>query len=124
MNIFRKKQEVFINPNKKKGKRLLPDTSPEDLSKHFGNGAEQDTEDNLYPLPLPAEEEDTELTQQKKKDKKLKPPKEKKQLSGKPPFYRSKLFIGSACIVVASLISFVLVPVMSYARPSSTGLLG
>lgn len=114
MNLFRKKEEVFINPGKKKkGKRLpeIPDT--QGLSKHFGEQAQED--DEIYILPLPDEEPENKPVAAKKQKKRVKPSREKKKAQqAKPPFYRNKLVIGSVCVLVASLIAFVLVPVMSY----------
>ena len=112
--IFRPKKE---RPRREKKRRLPKVKAEEDLSAHFGENVEAFTEQDAYPdsfLPSdPPEEKTVGKLPKPKKEKKQRPEKQKKPPS-EAPFYRSRLVIGTACVTVACIIAFVLVPVMSY----------
>lgn len=104
-NLFRRrKDEVLINPKRGKKQKKLPKASEE-----LPLFPDLPPDDGLYADSFLPPDEPEPVTASVPEDA---PPKKKK--SAKPPFYRSKLVIGSACVIAAGLISFVLVPVMSY----------
>lgn len=114
---FKRNEEVLIKPKRSRKNRLSKRKANEDLSAHFGENAQDFTEQDAYPdsflPPDPPEEKTVGKLPKKKKEKK--PKKEKaKKTPHEAPFYRNRLVIGTACIVSACVISFVLVPVMSY----------
>ncbi len=114
---FKRNEEVLIKPKRSRKNRLPKRKANEDLSAHFGENAQDFTEQDAYPdsflPPDPPEEKTVGKLPKKKKEKK--PKKEKpKKTPHEAPFYRNRLVIGTACIVSACVISFVLVPVMSY----------
>ena len=104
MGLFhRKKDEVVFKKQKKPKKR------PEAVEEE---GVPQTQEEDAYADSfLPPEDE---IVGSEKENKKEKKPKKKKSPKSETPFYRNRLVIGVTCIVSSCLLSFVLVPALSY----------
>ena len=124
MSLFRKKEEVLISAGAKgrgrKGKRLPKVELPEDEAPRAEPVTAAATEDEYAASFLPEDLTEEAVTAKKKKGKKPKKEKKKKTPKREVPFYRNRVFVGVLCIVAASLIAFVGVPVMSYISTTET----